>query len=364
MSYGPPIAIEELVRLLSARAESVVASLYGVNVKGPRVMLGDVSGNPGGTLSIIMRHGVARGCKPGDWKDWSAGQHGDILNLISFAKYGVRMCPSAVEWARQFLGLDSGDTIKLAADRRDMEAKEKQAKARADADDLKRLGAAKQIFFYQAQADLIGTPVDDYLFNRAIDIRELPSTGACRYAPEVLDYATKTMRPAMVLCVTGADGKFSAVHRTYLECEQGVWRVIKRPNPKGVLKSLKLSYGTVTGGHVSVSKGRADCPLGRAPEGDAVLMAEGYETACCYALASPELRVISTVSLGNMASVVIPPTVTTRILVKENGLKAEGLIAFDKAVEAHQKQCGDVRVIETEEGFSDDNDYLMDKALA
>ncbi len=362
MSHGAPIAIEEIVRLLSARAESVVATLYGVNVKGPRVMLGDVSGNPGQSLSIMMRHGLSRNCKPGDWKDFGAGTHGDILNLISFAKYGVKMCPEAIGWARQFLGLDSGDYIKLAADRRHMEEKEKQAKARADADDVKRLGAAKQIFFYQAQADLVGTPVDDYLFNRAIDIRKLPSTGACRYAPEILDYATKTMRPAMVLCVTGPDGKFAAVHRTYLECEQGVWRVIKRPNPKGVLKSLKLSYGNVTGGHVSVSKGKADCPLGRAPQGDTVLMAEGYETACCYALASPELRVISTVSLGNMATVAIPATVTTRILVKENGLKREGLLAFDKAVEAHQKQCGDVRVIETEAGFSDDNDFLMDKA--
>lgn len=359
-----PITIAELSLRLSDRAYSVVSALYGAQkVKAGRIMLGDVTGNPGDSLSIIMDPLKKPGCRPGHWKDYSTNEHGDIFDLVAFAKYGGDK-REAVKWAREFLGLDHCDPEKLKVELRRIQHKERQQRAKAAAEEARRISAARSLFFFQGVPDIIGTPVDHYLAGRKIDVRALSSTGACRFAADCLRADTGELLPAMLLCITGPDGKMAAVHRTYLEQRNGVWTNVKKADKKGKLKSLKLSLGNVQGGHVSVSKGASDVPLGRAPEGDSVLMAEGYETTCVYALAAPTLRCISTISLDNMAQVVMPRTIKTRYLVKENGMGKQTLDKFNRAVEFHASQCDDVRVIESEEGYSDDNDFLMDKELA
>lgn len=347
--------VKDYVELLSARAADVVSTLYGVRIKGPRVQLGDVTGNAGQSLSIIMRHGVKPGCKPGDWKDFSTGETGDVLDLVAFAKFGGNR-GEAISWARQFLGIDTADPRALAVEVKRAEQKRKKQEAEAVAAEQRRIQSARAIFL-SAHADIETTPVDDYLLGRGIDVRLLPSTGACRYQPDTLLTRSGELLPAMVLCVVGGDGRMCAVHRTYLEKRDGAWRVIRDEDGK----ALKLALGPFTGGHVSVSKGRAAVPLGRAPEGDSVLIAEGYETAASYAMACPELRCISAVSLGNMATVKIPATVTTRLLVRENFMGEQAKAQFAKAVEAHQRQCPDVRIVETLPGFSDANDVLQGK---
>jgi hypothetical protein len=349
------VEIKDIVAMLQQRAEGVVSALYNVALKSKgRLHLGDVTGNPGQSLSILLRNGSH---PAGSWKDFSTGEHGDILDLIAHAKYGGDR-KAALAWARGFLGLDSFDPKRLQVERRRALADQEKSKRDGQADEAKRIAQARKLFFYEAVADLAGTPVAHYLRDeRGLDIAEAPSTGACRYAADCFYGATGELLPAMVLCITGPDGKMRAVHRTYLERKDGVWRVIR--DERG--KALKLSLGPVTGGHVSVSKGEAQCPLVRAPAGDRVLIAEGYETALTYAIASPELRCISCVSLFNMGQVAIPATVTTRLLVKENYFSAQAEADFAKAVAFHQAQCGDVRIVETPTGFSDANDFWRDK---
>lgn len=355
--------VKEIVAMLSARAGSVVAQLYGINAFGKaRVMLGDVTGNPGQSLSIIMKPGVKGGCKPGDWRDFgeAAGkaEHGDILTLIAQARCGGDI-KEAIIWARKFLGLDDCTPGELAVQvKRAQEQRQRQEKEAAAAE-LRRIGAARKIFL-DAQADLTGTPVDHYLMGRGIDIRKLPSTGACRFHPDCLLQKTGELLPAMVLAIVGGDGRLSAVHRTYLEQKGGRWQVIRDEHGK----ALKMSLGALLGGHVSVSKGASDVPLGRAPQGDRVLIGEGYETTCSYALACPGLRCIAAGSLSNMAAVKMPPTVTTRYLVRENFMGEQAMAQFQRAVEAHMQQCPDVRIVETAPGYSDANDVLQGKMKA
>lgn len=364
MRHGGPQDLDVIKARLRDQITSVLAALYGVSarqMRGARLMLGDLSGNDGDRVSIVLKYGVKPGLSPGDFKDFSGNASGDILDLIAAAKH----CdfPEAVRWARGFLHIDyCADPEKLRAERAKIEQREQKARAEALIAEQKRVAAAQHIFL-SAHADIRGTPVESYLRGqRHIDLDLVGSTGACRYQPDCLDVMTGKRLPAMVLCVTGPNGKISAVHRTYLEQVDDQWRAIKRANKKGKIKTYRLSLGNVIGGHVSVSRGRSDVPLGRAPQGDSVLIAEGYETALTYAMASPELRVISCLSLGNMASVAVPATVTKRILVHENGLKPQGEDAFQKAVKAHKAQCDDVRILETEAGYSDDNDWYSDDA--
>lgn len=369
MSGHRRIEIPELVRLLQGQARSIVADLFGCKVTGTRVMLHDLTGAEGNNISIVLATTqTARGTMmPGSWTDYPATsgvRGGDILGLIAHARFGGDM-GEACKWARAYLHLDDTDPEAFARQMKQAEAKAKRQQAEAEARLVKRIAQARTLFFHQAQANIEDTPVDDYLLHdRGIDLRKLPSTGSIRFLPDCVLWETGEIFPAMLLCVVGPDGKMAAVHRTYLEHRDGHWRNLKRPDKRGRVKSVRLALGNVSGGHVSVSKGEANCPLGRAPEGDRVLMAEGFETTADYAIASPSLRCISTISLGNMAEVVMPGTITTRFLVKENGLKPGGEAMFQKAVETHLEQCPDTRVVDTPTGFSDINDFKRNKKLA
>lgn len=354
--------VEEIKRLLRDRIMSLLNELYhpsARDTKGNRLFLGDVFGAEGKSCIINIR--PVKGFLPGDWNDFESGKGGDVLALIG-ARMGHADFRETLTFARKFLGIDeltAEDKKQWRMRQDELEKRERKARADALAEADKRKRAAGALFF--AARDIAGTPVESYLRDtRNIDVSKLPSTGACRFSPDCLDASTGELLPAMILCVTGPDGKFAGVQRTYLECVDGKWKAIKRPDAKGRMRSLKLSLGDIQGGHVSVSKGRAECPLGRAPAGDAVIICEGYETACVYAEAAPHMRVIAVLSLNNMKGVVMPATVTTRILVKENGLKPGGLAQFDAALATHQKQCADVRVIVTEAGYSDDDDFMMD----
>lgn len=369
---APLMSVGELSMRLSEHAHAIVTDLYGVRPRGARVMLDELSGGEGTHISINLKP-LPGGLLPGGFFDHRSKKGGDILDLVAHARFGGNMVET-IKWAKGYLGLEvpQGESEdarrvrekKQAEDRRRLEEKQRKAQAEAAADAERRVRTARHLFLTLAQADIQNTPVASYMLHeRGIDVSLLPSTGACRFAPECLLYETGELLPAMVLCVTGPNGKMMAVHRTYLEQANGVWRAIRKPDHKGKVRALRLCLGEKMGGHVSVSKGVADVPLGRAPQGDRVLIAEGYETAATYALACPGLRCISAVDLGNMGSVVMPETVTTRFLVKENGMKPEAEETFWNGVAEHKKQCDDVRVVETPDGYSDGNDVLRDKKM-
>jgi hypothetical protein len=79
-----------------------------------------------------------------------------------------------------------------------------------------------------------------------------------------------------------------------------------------------MTLGSYAGGFIPLWRGASGKPLRDAPPGEAVAIAEGIETALSVALACPELRVLASVALPNMARLVLPATVARVVLCRDN----------------------------------------------
>ena len=153
--------------------------------------------------------------------------------------------------------------------------------------------------------------------------------------------------------MTNAAGQHVATHRTWLQRHpDGIWRKAKLANPK-------MSLGSVAGGSIRIWRGASGKPLAQAPEGETVAIAEGIETALSVAIACPELRVLSAVSLGNMGRLALPPAVRTVILCADNDGPNEGAArALQRAVD-HYAAAGRIVKIAVPPCGKDFNDTLQ-----
>jgi hypothetical protein len=98
--------------------------------------------------------------------------------------------------------------------------------------------------------------------------------------------------------------------------------------------------------------------LREAPEGDQVAIGEGIETCLSVEVAMPELRVLSAVSLGNMATVTLPRTIARVIVLADNdGDKQGPAMGLQRAIDHFSRACCDVRIAQAPEG-KDLNDCL------
>ena len=357
-SSASVISVAEIVRLGSLQARDICMTLFpNGHASHARFVVGSLAGEPGASLSVYLR-----GPKPGNWMEWNGDLRGDILDLIAHAM-SSGCCGDkgkAVAWLKTFLGLDKGH-IDIEAIRRKAEQARLRANAAAKKDSAKRRGIAWHIWGIQAAKDWRGTPVERYLQGRAIRTDLLPKCGALRYHPECLLPETGELLPAMVAAVVGPDGKFQAVHRTFLEPVALPASAVVDSNRlyrKASIDEPKRSLGAVLGGHISLHKGASGLSLPNAPDGDICIVAEGIENALTLLPAMPEARCIAAVSLANMASVVMPRSIKTRILVRDAKLmKQEAEQGFARALEFHCAQCADVRVVDF--GEHDANAFLM-----
>jgi putative DNA primase/helicase len=72
-------ARDELRGALLARLESVLRHLFPAGeIRGERFTIGDVLGNPGRSLEVVLD-----GDKAGLWTDRATGEGGDIFDLIA-----------------------------------------------------------------------------------------------------------------------------------------------------------------------------------------------------------------------------------------------------------------------------------------
>jgi len=116
----------------------------------------------------------------------------------------------------------------------------------------------------------------------------------------------------MIAAICGPSGKLVAVHRTWLgQTPGGQW-------VKADLQNAKKVIGSFSGGCVRLWRGASGKALGMAPDDDVTVIAEGIETALSVAVACPEFRVLSAVSLSNMASVSLPDTLKDIIVAADN----------------------------------------------
>ncbi len=296
----------EIARLLAQRAPELARELLpGGRREGAEWRAGGVDGGRGKSLAIHLF-----GVKAGIWSDFAAGIGGDALDLVKFCQCNGDM-RAALEWARAWLG--------LAADARPAPARARhspppRAAAEDERDPEQEARIAKALAWWgEAQPKLAGTPAAAYLLARGIDLAALGrQPRALRFHPRLWAAEARRGFPAMLAAIVGPAGEFQGIHRTYLEADDsGGWG-------KAPLISPKMSFGRVAGGTIRLWRGASGVPLAAARPGESVVIAEGIETALSVALACPELRILSGVSLGNLKAIDLPEAVGTVILCADN----------------------------------------------
>jgi len=297
----------EISRLLAARAPELARELLpGGHREGAEWRAGGLDGSKGKSVGVHLH-----GAKGGVFCDFATGESGDALDLVRLTRCGGDM-KAALAWAESWLGLPrdarqapapaSPPPRRAAAEsepERDPDAEARQAKAKA--------------LFLASEPRLAGTPAAAYLAARGIDLAQLRrQPRALRFAAALWNGESRRTWPALVAAVTDAGGELCALHRTWLgQDAAGVWR-------KAPLEVAKASLGRVAGGTIRLWRGASGKSLGSAPPGETVVIAEGIETALSVAMACPELRILASISLGNMSRIDLPAAISTVIIAADN----------------------------------------------
>ncbi len=324
----------ELARLLAGNVASLVRELLPAGHReGSEWVHPSLSGTSKRSLSVRLF-----GAKAGVWGDFSSGEAGDALDLVKLVCFhGDADKSAAIGWARSWLGL--GDGAAPSAPRRAPAPAELTEYAAVDAETAARRRAAQRIFL-GAQVALAGTPAAAYLAHRGLDLAELGrQPRSLRFHPALMNRESDRAWPAMVAAVTNGAGIIVATHRTWLQQdEDGNWI-------KARLRSPKMSLGPVAGGSIRIWRGASGKRLASAPAGETAVIAEGIEDGLACALLCPELRVLSAVSLANLARVELPPAIATVILAADNdGANEAAARALQCAVDRFAKDGRVVRV--------------------
>lgn len=320
----------DIARMLAAHTPALVAELLPAGRRdGAEWRAGSLAGEPGRSLGVHLF-----GSKAGVWSDFASGETGDALDLVAGALYhGDKR--AALAWARRWL--DLGDAAAPAPHRPTPPPSSPAGQADAEAE--ARRGAALRMFV-AAHPNLAGTPAAAYLATRGIDLAELGrQPRSLRFAPALWNRESGQHWPALLAAVSDAAGAHVATHRTWLAKDAGgIWK-------KAPLRDPKMSLGSVAGGCIRLWRGASGKPLAQAPEGEAVVIAEGIETALSVVIACPERRVLSAVSLSNMARLALPPAVRTVILAKDNdGENASAARALARAIEHFEAEGRAVKI--------------------
>lgn len=303
---------------------------------------GSVAGDPGGSLAVRLS-----GARRGLWFDHATGETGDALDLVAAVLFAGNI-GEALKWAQAWLNL--GDAPAKGSSPAAAPAPE--VAAAEEAADLEWRRRAALALFLAAQPSIAGTPAALYLAGRGIDLAEMGrQPRSLRFHPALFNRELGRAWPALLAAVCSAAGQHVGVHRTWLaRAEAGVWH-------KAPLRDPKMTLGSVGGGTIRIWRGATRRPLAHATPGDTVAIAEGIETALSVAIACPELRVLSAVSLGNLARVVLPPTIGTVIVCADNDEKDAARRALDRAVQHFLDDGRIVRIARAPVG-KDFNDTL------
>lgn len=349
-----PVDIADVVAGLTARIGPLCHELFPAGVReGHEFRVGSPAGEKGRSMAVNL--GPA---KAGVWRDFSGGQGGDALDLVSHALFGGDK-KQGLAWAKKWLGLDSPLT---EAERRRIDERRAAAAAKAatarKADDERTAKGIRAIWL-GARADLRGTPADDYLRSRGIFLSQLGrQPGALRFHDGLYESDSKKYFPAIVAGVTAPDGEMCAVHRTYLAFwTAGGWHV-KAGEVHPEIRDSKKSWGPLRGGSIPIWRGETGRPIRHKDPGPAVTVTEGIEDALTVALADPARRVVCGVSLANIAALWLPDAIKDVTIHAHNGDGPEATRALERAIAFHQAAGRTVRLARAPAGVKDFNDVV------
>jgi hypothetical protein len=260
--------------------------------------VGDVDGSPGRSLVVTIS-----GDRAGLWYDHSAAIGGDLIDLVAAASFDGEIAP-ALRWCRQWLRLPA----QAPQNRR-------RSVRRYTAEDQLRL--VKEIW-NGAEPVQPGDPVERYLASRGIELERLAAANGGRL-PAVLrchrslwNRESGRALPALVAAIQMPDGALCGVHRTWLSIKDN------GEVHKATLDVQKASLGHYRGGAIRLWRGASGRPWNKAPKGDILAISEGIEDGLSVATVQPAWRVAAAVSLSAMLSIVVPVSVETIIIIKQN----------------------------------------------
>lgn len=355
MTAGYRHGAAELARMLATRAQALAPELLpGGRREGHEWVAGSIRGEKGRSLSFRLT-----GERAGVWCDFAGGERGDALDLVAQVLFGGDR-GQAMGWARRWLGLGDDRNGAAAPPMGSIQSTPlaselpTSSSSHDEAEMLKRRRRA-QALFLEAMPILRGTPAEAYLLARGIALGELGrQPRALRFHPACYCAEVKGPLPAMVAAVVSAEGEHLATHRTYLAHAAGTWRKAPLNAPKKVL-------GSYAGGFIPIWRGASGMPLREARHGDALIVAEGIETALSCAVLTPEMRVLAAVSLTNLGRLVLPPAVASvTIAADDDAPGSPAARALQAAIDRFLEQGREVRVARWPGG--DFNDALGETA--
>ncbi len=146
-----------------------------------------------------------------------------------------------------------------------------------------------------------GTEVEAYLSQRGIIMDSLGGfPRGIRFHPDLpyahhIDGGWQTIHrgPAMICAVQNAAGRFSALHRTYLDLSEPKGKAVIRHPQTGEVMDAKKGLGSKKGGAIRLSGARVS---------DTLVMAEGIETTLSAWMGDPTRDAMfwAGIDLGNM----------------------------------------------------------------
>jgi hypothetical protein len=359
---GAVFVPDELKRRLGDRIDDVIAQLYpNARRAGNFWYMGSVQGEPGGSLGVWRR-----GAKRGEWCDFTSRQGGSALGLVIEAMGGDKR--RGIEWAAAFTGAASvnTETPQERAAREDKARRRREALDREEARARERKSRAAQGHFVSAQP-IAGTPVEAYLAGRAIDLRRLGrQPGALRFKPMQCP-ESGLERPCMLAAVTGPDGGFLTVHRTFLHVLPD-GRVVKASAAAvpGELRmeDAKQCFSTYAGGHVPVWRGESGRHASAMPQGEWIVATEGVEDALSIALAAPQRRVWAAVTLNKLSKMALPAQCGGLYWHRHRGDGPEAVRAYEREREKLEARGVELRELWAPDEFKDFNEWAMAKLRA
>ena len=327
--------------MLADRAGTLVKEIFPAGVKeGSEFRIGSLAGEKGRSMSVRLS-----GAKAGVWSDFSSGEAGDALDLVSMALFKGDK-GQAIQWAKVWLGIDEDagnlkPTRPAIPEKRTMEEPDNRAHAFR--------------LWLGAHESLLGTAAETYLLGRGINLRQLPcQPRALRFHSGLKNRESGQRWPALLAAIHGRGGKINAVHRTWLDARpDGL--VVKAP-----LKDAKMTLGSYRGGAIRISRGATGKPLGGAEPGETVIITEGIEDALTIVMARPDYRMLCAVSLANMGSRELPPAIATVIIAADNdGDNPAAAKALKRAIGNFQGQGRTVKIARPPIGYKDFNEILQ-----
>lgn len=336
---GTDYDVGEIATLLRGRPESVCSDL-GFAPEGKKShtwRVGSVLGEKGTRLVVSLQ-----GQRKGTFALFGGGSPeatGDMLKLLILAAGKTSLDRDVINHALDILGLERRPT---AAKRRDVKARAKTLKAKADREarayartvEQDRLNwlniwsAARRPPAYQVER------VRDYFTFRGIDPDLIPHSfgvAVCKYWVETSDKADPymcigsfvTMLAPLFNSAELARGriKFQALHHTYLDPDGPGCVLLHDPETGEELPKKKMK-GEARGGVVSMMTPATEI-------GSTLALAEGNEKGGLIRQRRPGWTVWTPAALGNLPGLVIPDTIE-RLFIIEDGdsspAKKDGVI--------------------------------------